>query len=204
MTPALLRGYFAAAARFFAAQPWNRFPSTRALVLQAPAPGGEPSGLFTTGVTAPVGRVWVSVMGDGTDGAARGSTPRGLAVFFTRADLENRMLPGGKVARERGLRCQSCGAREEEAGRARRLLRCTRCRSVYYCSGDCQRSDWAQHKPGCVLAGAHEVNGVRWGLRECVVMFEEGLMLPFPDLDAVFRCVRPLAAAPLLPPPTSL
>ncbi|CAA7260743.1 unnamed protein product [Cyclocybe aegerita] len=31
------------------------------------------------------------------------------------------------------------------------LKRCGGCRSVYYCSKECQLSHWKKHKPGCVL-----------------------------------------------------
>lgn len=29
------------------------------------------------------------------------------------------------------------------------VLRCGKCRSVQYCSAECQRADWPQHKPTC-------------------------------------------------------
>jgi len=31
------------------------------------------------------------------------------------------------------------------------LKRCSRCHRVYYCSTECQRSDWSQHKVICLL-----------------------------------------------------
>ena len=34
--------------------------------------------------------------------------------------------------------------------RCQNLKRCSRCRSVLYCSVECQRSHWAQHKPLCI------------------------------------------------------
>ena len=40
--------------------------------------------------------------------------------------------------------CASCELK------APKLLRCSRCSSVVYCSKDCQRAHWAQHKGNCV------------------------------------------------------
>ena len=42
------------------------------------------------------------------------------------------------------LRCQSCFKLEE-----RRYQRCGRCNGPSYCSIDCQKTDWRQHKPCC-------------------------------------------------------
>jgi cytidine deaminase len=30
------------------------------------------------------------------------------------------------------------------------MLKCGNCRSVYYCSIDCQKAAWSQHKVACV------------------------------------------------------
>jgi hypothetical protein len=32
-----------------------------------------------------------------------------------------------------------------------KMKKCGRCKSVYYCSADCQKSNWATHKPSCAL-----------------------------------------------------
>ena len=39
--------------------------------------------------------------------------------------------------------CAACGATP------RKLLRCSRCKQVWYCSTACQKRHWKQHKPGC-------------------------------------------------------
>ena len=41
-------------------------------------------------------------------------------------------------------RCASCKVR------CQNLKRCSRCRSVFYCSVECQRSHWVQHKQICI------------------------------------------------------
>ena len=39
--------------------------------------------------------------------------------------------------------CNTCQAHKDE------LLRCTRCKDVYYCNVDCQKQDWPSHKLKC-------------------------------------------------------
>jgi hypothetical protein len=50
-------------------------------------------------------------------------------------------------------RCATCDRH------LRKEKTCDRCRSVSYCSRECQREDWAQHKPACsprsALGGPH-------------------------------------------------
>eukprot|EP00977_Amphora_coffeiformis_P011091 scaffold2655_cov179-Amphora_coffeaeformis.AAC.24 len=43
--------------------------------------------------------------------------------------------------------CSVCHAKTGDGGTA--LLRCVRCRSQWYCSRDCQKKDWQQHKKMC-------------------------------------------------------
>jgi hypothetical protein len=43
--------------------------------------------------------------------------------------------------------CASCGARARQPGV--KLMACSRCRRVVYCSAECQRRDWREHKPRC-------------------------------------------------------
>ncbi|RYP51041.1 hypothetical protein DL768_003541 [Monosporascus sp. mg162] len=44
-------------------------------------------------------------------------------------------------------KCRNCNATESKKGG--RLLKCTRCRSVVYCSQECQRKDWKKHRMEC-------------------------------------------------------
>merc|ERR1719401_989759 len=41
--------------------------------------------------------------------------------------------------------CRHCDKRAEY----RALLDCSRCRSVHYCSAECQKADWKDHKEVC-------------------------------------------------------
>ena len=40
-------------------------------------------------------------------------------------------------------KCNTCANTEKE------LLRCTRCKAVYYCGSECQKKDWPTHKLKC-------------------------------------------------------
>jgi tetratricopeptide (TPR) repeat protein len=44
-------------------------------------------------------------------------------------------------------RCAAAGCTSEEAGSV-----CGRCQAVWYCSRECQRTDWRAHKPACAAA----------------------------------------------------
>lgn len=43
--------------------------------------------------------------------------------------------------------CLKCGAATTKAGNP--LLRCSKCKTVKYCSPDCQKKDWKKHKQMC-------------------------------------------------------
>jgi hypothetical protein len=42
---------------------------------------------------------------------------------------------------------RKCGNNNCSASRG--CKRCSRCRSIYYCSRECQEKDWVNHKPKC-------------------------------------------------------
>ena len=45
--------------------------------------------------------------------------------------------------------CQKCGKPEERMPDGTKLKTCSRCRDVFYCSKDCQATDWKKHKKVC-------------------------------------------------------
>ena len=71
--------------------------------------------------------------------------------------------------------CGFCGAEKEN------LSKCSRCKSVFYCSKECQKSHWKAHKANCKLAPK-------------VPVANEKLPIKFPqptrrDLDSIARFV---------------
>ena len=46
-----------------------------------------------------------------------------------------------------GKICFHCGTSEEDVGR--KIMSCSRCKSIYYCSRQCQKDDWKRHKKEC-------------------------------------------------------
>jgi hypothetical protein len=58
------------------------------------------------------------------------------------------------AARARGEMCgrPECGARARATGAS--LKRCAACVVAAYCSTECQKEDWARHKPGCKAAAS--------------------------------------------------
>jgi len=56
-----------------------------------------------------------------------------------------------------GTRCDCCGKQEEDLG-TDSLLKCARCRLVFYCSTECQRKAWnGGHKRDCRKKGQVKV-----------------------------------------------
>jgi hypothetical protein len=56
-----------------------------------------------------------------------------------------------------GTHCDCCGKGRQELGLAT-LMICTRCKMAYYCSKECQKSQWkAGHKQACRKSGQIEV-----------------------------------------------
>jgi MYND finger len=61
------------------------------------------------------------------------------------ADLGSVLVTGRQL-------CKACGSdrRKGSSGASQALLMCTRCKLVRYCSKECQKADWKEHKAACV------------------------------------------------------
>lgn len=57
--------------------------------------------------------------------------------------------PQGQNESVVALLCAHC---RKDAGE-QKLLQCSRCQQIYYCSKVCQRADWKQHKKNCAVKG---------------------------------------------------
>jgi hypothetical protein len=57
---------------------------------------------------------------------------------------KSKKAPGPGPAVDTSMTCACCGATDLK------LMLCTRCRDVSYCSRDCQAQDWKAHKAVCV------------------------------------------------------
>ena len=51
-----------------------------------------------------------------------------------------------------GKMCRYCGKSEHSQAFQNSLMLCGNCKQAYYCSKDCQKADWKQHKQVCVPA----------------------------------------------------
>ncbi|KAI0750189.1 hypothetical protein C8Q80DRAFT_676537 [Daedaleopsis nitida] len=54
-------------------------------------------------------------------------------------------MPSSGKIKHLSRKCNTCYT----SGDKRELFNCSRCRSVTYCSKECQRADWKKHKPIC-------------------------------------------------------
>ncbi|KAG1727509.1 hypothetical protein EDB19DRAFT_195566 [Suillus lakei] len=79
-----------------------------------------------------------------------------------------------------GVQCTQCQTKMEKP------LKCAKCKSVWYCSKECQKKNWSNHKPTChederssgllKLVRMFSVNQVLMGYLKIGIIFECGLL----------------------------
>ena len=69
--------------------------------------------------------------------------PQDGSCFITR--VLDYKIPAQLLHRFRHLKCTNCG----KLGKKVACKKCGGCQKVYYCSAECQKSDWVAHKPNC-------------------------------------------------------
>ena len=57
--------------------------------------------------------------------------------------------PDATSAAEQGKSCLNCGRKSSKAKPNAKLSICSRCRSAWFCSTDCQKASWKEHKLNC-------------------------------------------------------
>ena len=90
----------------------------------------------------------VQVVGDVVDGqvlasAVREDDDRCIRLPKPRAHIANGGTGAKPALARRGKTCDVCGKHNK------RIRRCSRCRSRFYCGQTCQTADWPKHKKNC-------------------------------------------------------
>lgn len=210
VTPDVARAFLKLIFEFAARQPWNRINERQLLRIRgAPVPGMETDG-HPSPTVAWVGVVGNRMLMERQQKLKAGVPPQsipppnlGLCVFFKRYDAEYRLLcmhgqpsegEDGPMARKQRPPPPSAVSNpldmvcaRPECGKARDdceadLLRCGRCKEVYYCGKECQSDDWKRHAPECKRNTVPEAGPAgHWGTRETVLMLENPFQLPHDD-----------------------
>ncbi|TMW69149.1 hypothetical protein Poli38472_001305 [Pythium oligandrum] len=202
VTPELLKPFYEACARYARLEPWKHLAERQAVQVDAREE-------IRVGKRHEAGRgtIFASVISSQT---SQGQI-QGMALFFTRADLERRVLPAGeKLALMENPELRRCAFCDKKAPKGGELKRCTRCKCTFYCGAECQRGHWKEHKISCVpekdqaVIEQQQGNKIVWGAKEMSILFGAQTSLPFDDLDAIDRHeldVATVAGGPLYPSP---
>ncbi|KAG2058377.1 hypothetical protein BDR06DRAFT_115928 [Suillus hirtellus] len=123
-----------------------------------------------------------------TDSGASSAASKGVrmvhAIYPERDSLFRSIAVSSEVLKANQkyfcVQCTQCGIK------MKKLLKCAKCKSVWYCSKECQKKNWSTHKPTChaderssglyKLVRMFSVNPVLMGYLKCGIVFECGLL----------------------------
>ena len=198
VTPEALTAFYSACEQYAKLEPWNQLAERQAI--QIDAVGDEELRLDARNQVGR-GTVFSSVISTRTDSGPSGESGdhiRGMALFYTRADLERRVLsPGERLALMENPKLRRCAKCDKRAAPGKELKRCTRCKCTFYCDAACQRDHWKDHKVSCTTPGNASSGGgdqkIIWGAKEMTIMFGPQTSVPFDDLDMITKYSLPIA-----------
>ncbi|KAG9411991.1 hypothetical protein AC1031_017630 [Aphanomyces cochlioides] len=181
LSPEQLAEFYESCATYAELQPWLRIVERQAIQIDASSSLSVSS---KSNSSAQGGSVYVSVLGHVENPETEDSL-KGLALFFTRTDLQRRVLPPGqKLALMENPSLRRCATCDKKAAADKELKRCTRCQCVFYCDATCQRNHWKDHKVNCIDPSKQQ-DKQHWGARELSIFFGGITSMPFDDLDAI-------------------
>ncbi|KAJ7241786.1 hypothetical protein C8J57DRAFT_1368668 [Mycena rebaudengoi] len=96
-------------------------------------------------------------------------------------------------SRRKTLSTFCCGCGQREGDLARPLRYCSKCQVASYCSKECQKSDWPEHKPICGAAGIPKLIKTLMANPDLLMPLGGCFILAF-DLINRARCSEPLVA----------
>ncbi|CAJ1942148.1 unnamed protein product [Cylindrotheca closterium] len=102
----------------------------------------------------PCGEVAMAIL-EGRDGSRvqRPSVINRLKTmlrFATSIDPDHKCGDGNKM-------CRKCCKSDHSKSFQSSLMKCARCHQAYYCSRECQKSDWKEHKKTCITKTKSEI-----------------------------------------------
>ncbi|ETI42613.1 hypothetical protein, variant 2 [Phytophthora nicotianae P1569] len=192
VTTEALAAFYSACEQYAKLEPWDRLAERQAI--QVDAVGDEELRLDARHHVGR-GTVFSSVISTRTGGGPNGEGGdhiRGMALFYTRADLERRVLPPGEqLALMENPELRRCAKCDKRAAPGKELKRCTRCKCTFYCDAQCQRGHWKDHKvsctpPGSTTSGPGE-HKIVWGAKEMSILYGPQTSVPFDDLDVITK-----------------
>jgi len=126
----IMSQFYDACAEFGKLQPWKYLVDRQAIQIDAHEEVRLDAKNYVGG-----GSIYVSVLGN----SAGDEGLRGLALFFSRTDLQRRVLMDGqKLAMLENPKLRRCALCDKKASGDKELRRCTRCKCTFYCDAVCQ------------------------------------------------------------------